>query len=376
MFNTGLIDSLKIRVKLEKVKILDKRLITDFIAYYPDLESLDNDKDNEKPQQLLGDNYRKAEPFTKIIDGITYRFYIKAFIDKNKLAHEYVVFQISAKMLKQKYFEGITSENFNIIVDDINSFGVLKVSKKDFLEGLVSDIDICINQLIDLKSLKTAFAFIQQNPNKGKLPLIHHISQSNTLKNTHNLGMDFNKREKASNSAPYCKIYHKGFELQSKSSIFYSKFLSPMKASVLDNLVRYEFTIKAHKHKEFLIKKGFKADFKTLYDLLLAKPKELKEIAQSGLKWYIEPKEKSKVSEDLMPNDVMVQWYQEQLINLGFDREKLLGFAYHIDCPVAKSRTKTKAKKLLDDLENRDKKTKAKIQENERSNNFLRNLGL
>jgi len=272
MFNTGLIDSLKIRVKLDKIKIIDKRLITDFIAYYPTIEHLDNDG-NE--QTKLGDNYKKAEPFVKIINGITYRIYIKAFIDKNKLAHEYVVFQISAKMLKERYFEGITSDNYNCIVDDINSFGVLHVSKGAFLDGLVSDIDICINQLIDLKSLKTAFAFILQNPNSGKLPLIHYINQSSTLKNTFNLGMDFNKREKASNSAPYCKIYHKGFELLSKSIIFYKAYLEPMKTSVLDNLVRYEFTIKAHKHKEYLISKGYKADFKTFSDLLKCHPKEL-----------------------------------------------------------------------------------------------------
>lgn len=373
MFNTGLIDSLKIRVKLEKVKILDKRLITDFIAYYPNIEQLDGDG-NE--QQKLGDNFRKAEPFTKIIDGITYRFYIKAFIDKNKMAHEYVVFQISAKMLKNKYFEGITSDNYSTIVDDINSFGVLKVSKKDFLEGLVSDIDICINQLIDIKSLKTAFAFIQQNPNKGKLPLMHYINQSNSVKNTTNLGMDFNKREKASNTAPYCKIYHKGFELLSKSITFYKAFLEPMKARVLDNLVRYEFTIKAHKHKEFLISKGFKADFKTFYDLLLAKPNDLKLIAQSGLKHYIEPKEKSKVDKELNPSDIMVQFYIENLIKLGFDEEKLLGFTYLIDCPVSKSRTKTKAKKLIDDLKNRDKNIQSEIMQNERSNQFLKNLGI
>lgn len=373
MFNTGLIDSLKIRVKLEKVKILDKRLITDFIAYYPTIEALDDDG-NE--QERLGDNLRKAEPFTKIINGITYRFYIKAFIDANKLANEYVVFQISAKMLKQKYFEGITYANYGQIVDDINSFGVLKISKSDFLHGLVSDIDICINQLIDVKSLKTAFAFIQQNPNKGKLPLMHYINQSNQQKNTFNLGMDFNKREKASNSAPYCKIYHKGFELLSKSVTFYNHYLQPMKTSVLNNLVRFEFTIKAHKHKQFLISKGLNADFKTLFDLLKANPKDLKLIAQSGLKWYIEPKEKSKVDKELSPTDVMIQWYQEQLIKSGFDKEKLLGFSYEIDCPVSRSRTKTKAKKLIDDLTNRDKNLKTEIQQNERSNNFLKNLGI
>ncbi|KLT70358.1 hypothetical protein [Flavobacterium sp. ABG] len=373
MFNTGLIDSLKIRVKLEKVKILDKRLITDFIAYYPDIETLDNDG-NEN--QKLGDNFRKAEPFTKIINGITYRFYIKAFIDSKKLAHEYVVFQISAKMLKERYFEGITSDNYASIVTDINSFGVLRISNKDFLEGLVSDIDICINQLIDLKSLKTAFSLILQNPNSGKKPLLHHISQSNTLKNTNNLGLDFNKREKATNTTPYCKIYHKGFELLSKSITFYKAFLEPMRTSVIDNLVRYEFTIKAHKHKEYLCKQGFKADFKTLFDLLKANPKELHLIAKSGIKHYIEPKTKSKVDSELNPSDVMVQFYIENLIKLGFDEEKLLGFTYLINCPVSKSRTKSKAKKLIDDLKNRDKNLNIKIQSNERSNQFLQNLGV
>lgn len=397
MFNTGLIDSLKIRVKLDKVQILDKRLITDFIAYYPTLDALDQNtgeiKEDLEWSQCLGDNYKKAEPFVKIINGITYRIYIKAFIDGKKTVHEYVVFQISAKMLKEKYFEGITSKNYSCIVDDINSFGVLKISKKAFLDGLVSDIDICINQLIDLKSLKTAFAFIIQNPNEGKKPLMHYINQTTHVKQTFdleiqenepvfkstkgsNLGMDFNKREKASNTAPYCKIYHKGFELLSKSIVFYKAYLEPMRASVIDNLVRYEFTIKAHKHKEYLTSKGFKADFKTLFDLLSANPKDLKLIAQSGLKHYIEPKNKANVQKEQSPTDVMLQYYISQLILAGYDTEKLLGFEYFIDCPVAKSRSKSKAKKLIDDIKHRNKNIKTKIEENDRSNNFLKNLGI
>jgi hypothetical protein len=373
MFNTGLIDSLRVRVKLDKVKILDKRLITDFIAYYPTIEHLDNDG-NE--QEKLGDSFRKAEPYTKIIDGITYRFYIKAYIDAKKQAQEYVVFQISAKMLKKRYFEGISSDNYRTIIDDINSFGVLHVSRKDFLEGLVSDIDICINQLIDLKSLNTAFALILQNPNAGKKPLLHHINQSNSIKNTFNLGMDFNKREKATNTTPYCKIYHKGAELLSKSIVFYRAFLEPMKASVIDNLVRYEFTIKAHKHKEYLIKQGFKADIKTFQDLLAANPKDLLLIAKSGIKHYIEEKPKSKVDKELNPADVMVQFYIQNLIELGFDEEKLLGFTYLIDCPVSRSRTKSKAKKLIDDLKHRDRNLSNKIEANEKSSKFLQNIGV
>jgi hypothetical protein len=379
-FNTGLIDSLKIRVKLDKVEILDKRLITEFIAYYPSLQSLDNDG-TENGQEKLGDEYKRAEPFTKIINGITYRFYIKAFIDSQKTAHEYVVFQLSAKMLKEQYFEGITLSNIDMILNDINSFGVLKISKFALLQGLVSDIDICINQLIDLDSLKTAFAFIMQNPNSGKKPLIHYINQSNKVKNTFNLGMDFNKREKATNTTPYCKIYHKGFELQSKSNVFYKAYLQPKKVNhyhntQLNNFVRYEFTIKAHKHKEYLVKKGFKADFKTLNDLLNTCPNDLLLIAKSGLKHYIEDKEKVKIESLQSPTDIMLQFYQAQLILLGFDKEKLLGFEYFIDCPVAKSRSKTKAKKLIDDLMHQSKNIKDKLEQNSKSEQFLKNLGL
>lgn len=380
MFNTGLIDSLKIRVKLDKIIILDKRLITDYIAYYPTLDALDQNTGEVNPDlegfECLGESMKKAEPFTRIINGITYRIYIKAFIDSDKTAHQYVVFQISAKMLKEKYFEGITSDNYADIVNDINSFGVLTVSKGAFLQGLVSDIDICINQLIDLKSLKTAFSFILQNPNRGKLPLIHHINQSNTIKNTFNLGMDFNKREKATNTAPYCKIYHKGYELLSKSNIFYKTYLEPIKPAVLNNLVRYEFTIKAHKHKQYLIDKGFKAEFKTFFDLLSASPTQLKDIAKSGLKHYIETKETVELEKNQSPTDIMLQYYISQLILSGFDTEKLLGFENFIECPVAKSRSKTKAKKLIDDIKHNSKNLKEKIIQNDRSTNFLKNLGI
>lgn len=376
MFNEGLIDSLKIRVRLGEVKILDKRLITEFITYYPTLEHLDNDTEF---QRNTGDDLRKPEPFTKIINGITYRIYIKAFINANKLASEYVVFQISAKMLKERYFEGITSDNYNQIVSDINALGVLHISNTAFLQGLVSDIDICINQLIDLKSLKTAFSLIKHNPNSGKLPLIHEFNLSNTVKNTFNIGLDFNKRDKATNTTPYCKIYHKGFELQSKSFVFFNAYFGQNeqinKSRFLNNLVRYEFTIKASKHKEYLCKNGFKADFKTLNDLLKARPRDLKAIAQSGLKHYIEPKAKSRVEKEQSPMDIMAQFYIENLIALGFDKEKLLGFTYLIDDPSSRSRAKTKAKKLIDDLTNRSKNLQTKIINNERSNKFLSNLG-
>jgi hypothetical protein len=368
MFNTGLIDSLKIRIKLENVIVIDKRLISDYIEYYPSIEQLDDDTEQN------GYELKKAKPLTKIINGITYRIYVKAFIGQDKIAREYVVLQVSAKMLEQKYFEGITKANVDVILKNINALGIIKISKKTLLDGLVSDIDICINQLIDEKSLKGAFSLINNFPMPSKKPLIHFISQSNQ-NGTRNLGVDFNKREKATNATPYCKIYHKGFELLSKSVTFYNSYLSPMRASVLDNLVRYEFTIKASKHKEYLCKQGLQADFKTFENLLDCKPNELKKIAQTGLKHYLEKRTKSQIDTDQKPTEIILQYYIENLIKLGFPTDKLLGFTYLIDCPVSRSTNKSRVNKLIKKLTANDKEKNRQLEENNRTNIFLKTLG-
>ena len=365
MFNIGLIDSLKIRVRLDKVEIVDKRLVTEFMHYYPDISILDDD-------------LSKAQPIVRIINGITYRFYVKSFITSQRISEEYLVFQISAKMAKSDYFSGITLKNIYNIVDDINAFNIVKIEPKQLLDGLISDIDICINQLIDMKSLQTAVSFIRQFPQPSKKPLLHFISKSSSGSELYNYGVDFNKREKATNTTPYCKIYHKGLELQSKSVEFYKAYLEPMKASVLDNLVRFEFTIKNSKHKKYLKENELiGSELKTLNDLLKYKPKELLKIAQSGLKHYIEPKKKSKTNiSELTPMDVMLSYYIEELINLGYDMEKLLGFQYLLeDKPVQKSQCKTKAKKIIDNITSVDNNKKIKLQQNEISINFLKNIG-
>lgn len=377
MFNVGLIDSLKVRIKKDNIKILDKRIVEDFIAYYPTIEALDDDGN---PNERLGFDYRKAEPFVKIIDGITYRFFFKAFINKRKIAEEYLVLQISAKMVKQNYFDGITLKNIKQVLNDINSFKIIYLDIQTLLDGLVSDIDICINQLIDEKSLKGAFSLIKQFPNKGKEPLMHFISQSHHIKGLVNLGVDFNKREKANPTTPYCKIYHKGIELQRKSSTFFNSFLSHNQSitRLLPNLVRYEFTIKANKHKLYLRKNELLfSELKTLKDLLTTSSAELTNIAKSGLKHYIDvPVTKRNKIDDLKPTEIVLKYYIETIINLGGSSDKLLGFQYDIKCPVQRSRTKTAIKNIIDKTLNNDEKNKAKLKANEQGSIFLKNLGL
>lgn len=360
MFESGLIDSLRIRVKRDKVKIIDKTLISTYVKYYPSLD-------------LIDEEVRSATPFVHLDKGITYRIYVKAFIDKSKQAQEYVVFQISAKMLKERYFEGITKENIKYILEDINALNVVQIDINALLDGLVSDIDICINQLVDLKSYNTAIALMLRYPRNSKKPLLKPYGSDSP--ECTNRGLDFNKREKATNTAPYCKIYHKGFELLSKSLPFYDAYLKPLKDKFLKNLVRYEFTIKAHKHKEYLINKGFNADFKTLGDLLNTPQEDLTKIAKTGLKMYLEEHKESRVSKDSSPTDIMIQYYIENLINLGFDTEKLLGFTHLIDDASSRSRTKTKAKKLINEFTSVDDNINAKLKANDKAKTMLKGFG-
>ena len=363
MFNVGLIDSLKLRIRKDKIKVLDKRLISDFIKYYPS-------------EDLIDEQVNNAEPLVIIVNGITYRFYFKAFITEQKTAQEYLVLQVSAKMLKQSYFEGITINNYKSIVDDINALNVVKITYEAFLDALVSDIDICINQLIDEKSLRTAFSLILNHPKPSKKPLIHHISKTHHIKGIINLGIDFNKREKATNTTPYCKIYHKGIELETKSNEFYTTYLSPMKKSFIDNLVRYEFTIKASKHKKYLNENVIPFESKTMYDLLKIEPKTLTHIAKSGLPHYLEETQKLRNIGELSPTDIAISYYINNLIQLGFSEDKLLGFTYLIDCPVSRSRTKTKFKSLIENVTTNNKSVSIKIKENDRAKQFLYNIGL
>ena len=109
---------------------------------------------------------------------------------------------------------------------------------------------------------------------------------------------------------------------------------------------------------------------------MATKPKDLADIAKSGLKHYVEEKRKSKVNTELSPTDIVIQFYQAELIKLGFDSERLLGFQYDISCPVAKSRMKTKAKSLIAGLGTLDGLLNSKLLDNDRANQFLKNIGL
>jgi len=175
------IDSLRVNLPLSKIEIVDPRFNAPFTRVYPGLEEIDPEtgqimhvigfpgdkrtkRVNGKWVQVKEKKKNKLEQkpdHIEVLHGITYRFYFKKFIEpgyKEKLklnpdyvpvSSEFCVVQLSAKMCKEKYFEGLTLENIADIVNDINSFGIIEVDLPTFLEyGNPLDIDVCTNYLL------------------------------------------------------------------------------------------------------------------------------------------------------------------------------------------------------------------------------------
>lgn len=263
-----LIDSFRLRVRMSKVKVIDKRLTDEFVCYYPSINSMDDD-------------LRRAQPYVKLIKGITYRFYPKSYITPKKIAEEYLVLQISAKMAKENYFKGVSKLTIKQIYDDIINFKIFKISYKDFLDGLVTDIDFCVNSYLTPSTFKLCRKAVKSSILPSKEGLVWFPKD--------NLGIEFNKREKANNSNPHFIFYHKGNELTTnqKTVPFYRAFLEKFKIPDLDNLFRYEFTLKNFKHVQFLQKKNIIfSSIKTLKDMLSFPVDESMDIIRCGLPFY------------------------------------------------------------------------------------------
>ena len=355
--NIPLVDSLRVRIKMTKVKVLDKRLIDDYVAYYPSMD-------------LLDDVVCKAPPCVRVINGITYRFYVKAYITPKKVSELYLVLQLSAKMLKKKYFEGLSRDNISDVYNDIMSFRIFHFSEQSLFDGLVSDIDFCINNYISVKSFDVARKALKTALLPSKESIVWFPNKEG------NKGVEFNKRDKATNTNPHCIIYHKGAELMCQKTVtFYNAYLAPMFSGVLNKLFRFEFTIRNAKHKEYLTKNNLlTSSLKTLSDLFKVSIKDRLAICKSGIPHYTETR--LKLSNDgLNPTDIAIQYYMQNLIELGFDTERLLGFTHLVEDPSSRSRIKTRFKKILNGFTSVNENTNRILEKNNEAANWLQSIG-
>jgi hypothetical protein len=261
-FKIPKIDSLRLLVPLENVKILDSKFLKTFISYCEETAEIDEEATHIKTQVFNSEN------------GIKTRFAIANLFNDEKQLVKYLAIGISSKMLKENYFEGINKHTIQTIFNYINSTGIIEISKENFLNAKAVDIDFCIDFKLKETTCKDVFSICYDVtiPSKTIKP--------NLFSNNTNRGIQWGEREKvykAYKTKQFLKYYAKLLELKNNSEDFYNAYLKDKINEVTlfadgteytdevteDNLLRIETTIKNPNHFE-----TYGIYCKTLLDLL------------------------------------------------------------------------------------------------------------
>lgn len=344
------VDSLKIRIPKEDVKIISTTFLEQFQKVYLTAE--------------VDDHISLESHKTNVTNGITTRIGVVVSLVAKETTQEFIYIQVNAKMCEQRYFEGINQNTIRIVYDYIMSLNVIHVGFEVFLSALVSDIDFAYDISISPDHMKALNYKIYNSvlPNKKK-----HLDEPFRRKD--NVGIVFNRREKATPTSPFIKIYHKGLEFANKSREFCDFYFTGID---LSNYGRLEYTLKNSKHQKHL---GL--GIKTLNQLMEMDKNLIERIVLEGIKEnYMEKAVRVVDYSKLSPTDKILLYFLEKSVDRGSDKADIYKCLSVFDTKVDKERKdKSIMKKKIDSLINELHKEK-QLDENKKLNDVIRLLSL
>jgi hypothetical protein len=348
------IDSLKITFPRGLVQIVDNKLGEEYQRVYVHSGELEKRKNKDTGEMEDFVNLQKH-----VVDdtyGIKSRIALGSWVMGNNI-NEVVFIQVNAKMLRDRYSEGITKDNWKMVYDHIINQQVIYIDERAWLQGMVSDIDFCYDfeasQSELIQSNKMLYSMV--------LPQLQKFVDVPFSRQT-NVGIQFNRREKATPAKPFAKIYHKGTELQFNSVEFYEKFLKDQDFS---NVARLEVNLKNSKHK----KHHNLIHIKSFEDLLNMKAKEKEKVLFDALPRYVTGITKENISKDLTPNDQYLVWLFNQLMRHGYGKSAFVAGLDIFEDKQQRHRMRKKLNKLFDEIH--DQKT---LTENTRIDEIFKQL--
>ena len=179
---------------------------------------------------------------------------------------------LTAKMLKQFYFEGITLSNVSKLWQTLRYYldEYITFSYETFLNSNINDLDIAFDFYCDEVDYQNYISSIQFLDNVKTYK-----------KNNQYQGVEFSNRSTKTYKKPYIKIYNKYLELYTRSENFTDCFLD---IKAVQGLRRLEITLK---NSEFF-KRYFGVKSVKLIELLemQAKPRYLYTVALVYLQTY------------------------------------------------------------------------------------------
>jgi len=296
-------------------------------------------------------------------NGITFRVQLmRRTLGNNQFEDRYIL-QISSKMLRGRYFEGISAENINEIYEYIQSLNILKFSKEAFMNAYAYDIDLAMDVKCSREGWLKLCRKVNANLNPSKFKYVNLFGSSD------NTGLELNRREKATNEAPFVKLYHKSTEMLSKSAEFNGLYFNGQDHKI----GRLEFSLKNRAHVKHL---GL--EIKSLFDILHVENIKLKNILTTQVrKCYMEKRIiKAQIEGRLPIKDDMLYNLIRLCIENGEDAEFFYRFAERYDGDYTeKSRYRRLIKKWIE-LEEFKNGLDTNLEENKEGNAVGRMLGL
>lgn len=206
------IDSYRALIPLTEVTILQKEFGSKYIRYYSELDE-------------YGDELNDNNSYTIIDNGITTNFQLcKRHLEssENLNPEDVLLVFVNAKMLKDRYLEGITKDNITLIYEYLMSLKVVDFDLNTFLNSKATDVDFCIDRIDEGIEAHKALhhKFIDTLYSNILEPLQVTIKLFKVDKETINgksrlIGFktQFGERTKGTPSKPYLDIYDKTEEL-------------------------------------------------------------------------------------------------------------------------------------------------------------------
>lgn len=262
------IDSTSIRIPLkEETQIVSDELgkeYIDFRTYTDTGETIEGEK------KTLNKIYIEQE-------GIKHEYSIQVQPDLNNKKRPHIVIGVPAKLLKENYFKGITSETLPQLYEELLSEKQFQFTYEDLLNSQFTDTDICKDVYLTSDEFNYYERYSKQNvipSDRIKLGYKKYIDEE--TKNT--LGFQFNVRPQ--DNRPFFKAYDKEKQLQqegSLSKVFYETYLK--NTIDITGLKRVETTVK----NKTVLKRWYGIDEENTIENLLQLPEsKLNDILQIG----------------------------------------------------------------------------------------------
>ena len=321
------IDSLKLTYPRSSVQIVDGKFTEEYKKIYI--------KTGEIDENHINLDKHKVEK----IKGISSRIGLGLW-QMGEHQNEVMFIQVNAKMLREKYFEGITWNNWEMVYDHIINQGIIYIDHQTFLSGLISDVDFAI----DNEATPKEFINFVTRLYADVLPERHKFVSKPFRKQT-NVGIQFHKREKATPARPFAKFYHKGLELKYKSEEFARTFLQ---GQDYENIVRLEVTLKNSRDKSY----HHLNQLKDMKDLLDLDQKKRKKFALSCVPKYLHHLDRVQPSGELSPTDQYIAWLIQLLSSKGYGKAALFAGLEIFDDKQKRFRMKKKLENIISEFPN------------------------